>query len=144
MKNNSVNSIGDFIRDEIQAAGKRQVEVARALNIPPATVNKWVRTGQISRENMAALSKVLKKDLFQAIYSLSDQVSESYSNYSKWVHVIAYHVGTIQNDGAQLPPRISSKWIAQCFERFKNKTIPEKPFENPHLIAEIKKMLKSL
>ena len=136
--------LGDFIRDEIKASGKRQVEIARALNIPPATVNKWVRTGQISRDNMAALSKVLKKDLIQAAHKLSDQVPESYSNYTKWVQIIAYHVAAIQHESAQLPARISSKWIAQCFDRFKNKSIPAKPFDNPKLVHEIKKMLKQM
>jgi len=137
-------SLGDFIKDEIIASGKKQVEVARALDIPPATVNKWVRTGNISRENLAALSKVLNKDLLQAAQKLSDQVSELHSNYAKWVQIIAYHTAIIQNDGMQLPARISSKWIAQCFERFKNSSIPEKPLENPKLILEIKKMLKKL
>lgn len=141
---NTENPLGDFIRSEISAAGKRQVDVARVMNIPTSTVNGWVRTGKISRDHMAELSKVLKKDLFQAIYNLREKADVDNINHSKWVQIIAYHISSIQLDGMQLPPSISAKWTVQCFDRLKNKPIPEKPFENQPLILEIRKILKTL
>ena len=144
MKSSTANIIGDFIRDEIKAAGKRQVDIARVMNIPPATVNSWVRTGKISRDNLAELSKILRKDLFEAFYSLSYKEPDNEKNYAKWVQVLAYHVAKIQNEGMQLPPSVSSKWLAKCFETFKDKPIPENPLVNPSLILEIKKLLKTL
>lgn len=144
MKSSTANIIGDFIRDEINAAGKRQTDVARIMNISPAKVNSWVRTGKISRDNLAALSKILKKDLFEAFYNLSYKEPDNEKNYGKWVQIIAYHVSKIQNDGMQLPPSLSSKWVSKCFELYKDKPIPDTPLENQSLILEIKKVLKSL
>lgn len=144
MKSSENNIIGDFLRDEIKAAGKRQTDIARVMNISPATVNAWVRSGKISRDNLEELSKILKKDLIQALYSLSCKESDNEINYAKWVQILAYHVAKIQAEGMQLPPSVSSKWIAKCFEFYKSKPIPDSPLENQSLKLEVKKLLKSL
>lgn len=144
MKSSTKNIIGDFLREEIKAAGKRQTDVARVMNISPATVNAWVQTGKISRDNLEELSKILKKDLIQALYSQSCKESEDEKNYSKWVQILAYHVAKIQAEGMQLPPSVSSKWLAKCFDHYKSKPIPDSPLENQTLKLEIKKLLKSL
>lgn len=47
---------GERIRYAIKQSGKKQNEIATAIGVTAQAVNKWIRDGQISRENLFRLS----------------------------------------------------------------------------------------
>lgn len=47
---------GERIRYAIKQSGKKQNEIATAIGVTAQAVNKWIRDGQISKENLFRLS----------------------------------------------------------------------------------------
>ena len=48
---------GNRIRHAIKSAGLTQAQVATAIEVTPQSVNRWIKEGKISRENLMALSR---------------------------------------------------------------------------------------
>jgi transcriptional regulator with XRE-family HTH domain len=48
---------GNRIRHAIKSAGLTQAQTAAAIDVTPQSVNRWIKEGKISRENLMALSR---------------------------------------------------------------------------------------
>ena len=57
MLSNDPTEAGIRIRHAIKSAGLTQAQVAAAIDVTPQSVNRWIKEGKISRENLMALSR---------------------------------------------------------------------------------------
>lgn len=54
-----VNSVGQLIKDALSRMGKTQAWLAEKVGVSDNAVSKWIRTGQISRENIPMVARLL-------------------------------------------------------------------------------------
>ena len=55
-----VSEVGQVIRDALRVERRTQAWLAEECGVSENAVSKWIRTGKISRENLARLSKALR------------------------------------------------------------------------------------
>lgn len=63
LKANFMDTLQERIVFAIKAAGFTQAEVARQLGAKPQTVQGWIKTGTISRDNLAKLARLTGRDI---------------------------------------------------------------------------------
>ena len=54
-----VNSVGQLIKDALSRMGKTQAWLAEKVGVSDNAVSKWIRSGQISRENIPMVARLL-------------------------------------------------------------------------------------
>lgn len=141
--NVTAESIAIHLRKCLDESGLKQADISRKMDIDKQTVNKWFRTGHITKENMALLSRIMSRDIYNEIFKIRDEVADTYSNYVDWVEVVAYHIGVLQLSGIEVPPKLSAQWIAQCFMELKNLPVPANAFESELIRNKIKNIIKN-
>lgn len=56
------NPVGQLIRDQLKVLGKTQGWLAEKAGVSDNAVSKWVKTGQISRERIPRVARLLRID----------------------------------------------------------------------------------
>lgn len=62
-----VNAVGDQIREALERLGKTQTWLAESMGVSDAAVSKWLRTGEISRDRLVDLARMLKISVDQLL-----------------------------------------------------------------------------
>lgn len=68
-------NLGTQIAKAIEGAGLTQAEVARSLGVTPQAVSGWIATGRISKANLVALGRLVKRDIEAMITGAGTLVS---------------------------------------------------------------------
>ena len=53
-----VQELGQRIEEALANTGLKQAKIAELMNVTPQAVNKWIKTGRISKENLRKLAKI--------------------------------------------------------------------------------------
>lgn len=79
-----ISAVGQVIRDALRAQHRTQAWLAERCGVSENAVSKWIRTGKISRENLAKISRVLRLPIAELMhgYVAPDMVGENVSPYT--------------------------------------------------------------
>jgi transcriptional regulator with XRE-family HTH domain len=113
MLSNDPAEAGDRIRHAIKAAGLTQAQVAAAIEVTPQSVNRWIKEGKISRENLMSLSRAtgstftwLATGEGQQLYRTSESVFKAMKE-TGLVHAQVM-------DDLGIAPRTFIQWIVEA------------------------------